>query len=232
MKRYVLGVIALAATVAGGAPTTPVSYSFDQVKSKVVLVSSGAETRAARGTPAAGGDVVRTGWLGWAAISAPQHNARFEVYSSSEVTLGSDQPGVILKLERGKLKAMFDAITGNEPRVVATPGALLAVRGTRYGVEVDSKGNATLVVFEGIVDVTPRTPGFQPLTVEAGHACDIWRDRQPQPRAMQSPMTEREWGQRGSMMPGGGGMSPDGQPSKDPGTRSQPSTMGGHGHKP
>lgn len=235
MKSAIFGVIVLAAVaVAATPPVEPVAYRFDKVKSKVILVSQGGERRVAEGASAAGGDVVRTGWLGWALVSSPRHNARFELLSSSEVTLGSDQPGVILRLERGRLKAMFDAFTGDEPRVVATPGALLAVRGTRYGVDVDSKGNASVVVFEGIVEISSPQGGFKPLSVHAGQMVEYGRGRGPMMREAPMGMDERSWEQRGPRMMDGG-RSEGGQPGEPSGmkggSQSTPHGMGG-GKKP
>ncbi|MCM2315017.1 MAG: FecR family protein [Thermoanaerobaculia bacterium] len=231
MKSAFFGVIVLAAVaVAATPPAEPVTYRFDKVKSKVILVNHEGERRVAEGADAVGGDVVRTGWLGSALVSSPRHNARFEVLSSSEVTLGSDQPGVILRLERGRLKAMFDAFAGDEPRVVATPGALLAVRGTRYGVDVDSKGNASVVVFEGTVEVSSPIGGFEPFAVHAGQMAEYGRGRGPMMREAPKGMDERSWEQRGpKTMDGGhpeGGQAGDGPGMKD-GSRSMPHGMGG-----
>jgi hypothetical protein len=223
-----------AAAIAATPPVEPVSYRFDKVKSKVILVNDEGERRVSEGAGAAGGDVIRTGWLGWALVSSPRHNARFEVLSSSEVTLGSDQPGVILRLEKGRLKAMFDAFAGDEPRVVATPGALLAVRGTRYGVDVDSKGSASVVVFEGTVEISSPIGGFEPLAVHAGQMAEYGRGRGPTMREAPRGMDERSWEQRG---PKGmdGTHSEGGQAGQEPGMKSgaqsSPHGMGG-GKKP
>lgn len=235
MKSAIFGVIVLAAVAIAASPAVePVNYRFDKVKSKVILVNHEGERRVAEGAGAAGGDVIRTGWLGWALVSSPRHNARFEVLSSSEVTLGSDQPGVILRLERGRLKAMFDALTGDEPRVVATPGALLAVRGTRYGVDVDSKGNASVVVFEGTVEVSSPIGGFEPFAVHAGQMAEYGRGRGPMMREAPKGMDERSWEQRGpKAMDGGrseGGQAGEGSGMKG-GSQSTPHGMGG-GKKP
>lgn len=235
MKSAIFGVLVLAAVAtAGTPPVEPVAYRFDKVKSKVILVSEGREARVTQGASAAGGDVVRTGWLGSALVSSPRHNARFEVLSSSEVTLGSDQPGVILRLERGRLKAMFDAFTGDEPRVVATPGALLAVRGTRYGVDVDSKGNASVVVFEGTVEISSPQGGFPPMAVHAGEMAEYGRGRGPMMRESPRGMDEKSWEQRGPK--GMDGMSSQGgqageEPGMKGGSQGTPHGMGG-GKKP
>ena len=210
----------------------PVQYRFENVRSKVTLATGGAETRASTGSVAHGGDRVRTGWLGYALLGAPRFGARFEIFAGSDVRLASETPGVLLSLERGRLKAIFDKITGEEPRMVKTPGALLAVRGTRYGIEVGRDGAATLAVFEGTVEVrSPLRP--EPLLVQAGETChfsmSMGPESMPMPRGMNEAMWQRHGaGMGGGMMPRSGGM--DGAGSTH-GGRSQPrSGSSHHGH--
>src|SRR6266581_2720640 len=131
------------------AGVSQVDYRFDQVKRNVALN----DVQVAPGHHAQSGDKVQTGWFSYALIASDHYRARFEIFSSTNVQLAGGTPGVILSLERGRLHAMFDKITGSEPRVVQTPGALLAVRGTQYDVEVDRDGNTNLKVYEGIVEV-------------------------------------------------------------------------------
>lgn len=178
----------------------PVEYVFEQVTRRVTLTTAaGGDVRAAAGVSASGGDRVRTGWLSHTILGAPRHAARFEVFAGSDVLLASDAPGVLLTLERGRLKAIFDRITGDEPRVVKTPGALLAVRGTRYGVEVDARGNAYLAVFDGIVEVqSPLRP--EPLLVRAGEVCQYGRALHPESRLAPRGMNEERWQRQGSGM--------------------------------
>lgn len=188
--------VLVAATVVDAAE--PVGYVFERVTRRVTLVSaSGGELRAATGAKAHGGDRVRTGWLSHTILGAPRSGARFEIFAGSDVLLASDSPGVLVTLERGRLKAIFDKITGDEPRVVKTPGALLAVRGTRYGVEVDANGNAFLVVFEGAVEV--RSPlQTEPLLVRAGEVCHYGRSFRPESRPASRGMNESRWQKHGA----------------------------------
>jgi hypothetical protein len=188
----------------------PVEYRFDRVRSKVIVASAGAEVRAKEGTEARGGDRVRTGWIGYAVLGANRHAATFEIFSSSDVLLAAGEPGVILTLERGRIKAFFDKFAGGEPRVVKTPGALLAVRGTRYGVDVRRDGNSSLAVFEGAVEViSPLRP--QPLIVRAGELCEFGRRRAPAVRPMPRGMNEQSWGRHGAPDSTGGREPTSGQ---------------------
>jgi hypothetical protein len=215
-------------------PPEALTYRFDEVKRTVYRWPGGdkdKETKAVKGGPASSGDMVRTGWLGQTVISVPARQARFEVFADTQVQLASGEPGVLVVLTHGRLKAIFQALVeGNRvERRVAVPGALLAVRGTRYGVEVDKKGKSTLAVFEGVVEVFCTTPGMQSIQVKAGEWSTFGPGMQPKAEPMRTRgFGEQAWGQgmrpNGSMAPGGmspGGAMPKGMPSG-----------GGSGHMP
>lgn len=166
MKRRILASLFVFA-VASGAQNAPVEYRFDEVKRTVTLKHGSASQNASKGLQAAGGDQVETGWFSYARIGSERHRASFEIFSSTQVTLASNTPGVILTVNRGRIRAAFDKITGSEPRTVQTPGALLAVRGTQFDVQVDRSGTTTVDVFEGIVEVQSELRP-EPLLVRAG----------------------------------------------------------------
>lgn len=194
--------------VVGAAEFQPAAYRFDEVRSKVIVDSGPGSSQAEVGALARGGDVVRTGWRGQATVAVDSVASRFEIYPGSRVTLASDRPGVIVMLERGRLKAMFDAVTGNDERIVETPGALLAVRGTRYGVEVDASGDTVLSVFEGLVEVKPFDPAMEPLLVRPGEVGRFGPKEAP--RTVMRGVTEKAWADHGGSrsMPGMQGSEP------------------------
>lgn len=230
MKRNTMLFFAATLMAATAFGQEPVEYRFERVRSRVTVDSTVAETRAAVGSVAHGGDRIRTGWLGYALLGAPRFGARFEVFAGSDVRLASDTPGVLISLERGRLKAIFDKITGDEPRMVKTPGALLAVRGTRYGIEVGRDGTSTLAVFEGVVEVRS-TLRPEPLLVRAGETCHFSTSMRPEAMPMPQGMNEGSWQRHGSGMNGGmdgmsGGRSMDGGGMHGGGQR--PSTGSGH----
>lgn len=228
MMRAAIALLALAGASAP-APTAPFTYRFDEVKSKVLKAPGGDEEREVRvavGDAAAPSDVVRTGMWGRTVLSVPERASRFEVESGTRVRLASDEPGVLLVVEKGRLKAFFEKLEG-EPveRRVSAPGALLAVRGTRYGIEVS--GDTTLLaVFEGTVEVIPSAAGAAPLFVNADELCTFGPRETPrrEPMRMRG-MSEGSWGmrrgERPEGMPGRGGMGSPG------GTGGQPGGMGG-----
>lgn len=207
MRALVLSLLTLAAATAFAETTTPtLDYRFDEVRRKVLLATPTQPTQqvqAARGQKAQSGDKVNTGWFSYALIASDAHRAKFEIFSGTEVELAGGTPGVILSLHRGKLHAMFDKITGSEPRVVQTPGALLAVRGTQYVVEVDGQGETKLDVLEGIVEIrSPLRP--EPFLVRAGEAASFGRKRPP----VAAPPRERGRGPNGVKPQGEGGGDP------------------------
>jgi FecR protein len=185
MKTLVVSIVAL--SLAGSVVaqlTTPLDYRFEQVKHNVQLTGLATKAHAvAQGQHATSGDKVTTGWFSYALIASDRHKAKFEIFSSTDVHLASGTPGVILSLDRGRLRAMFDKITGNEPRVVETPGALLAVRGTQYDVEVDDAGRTTLDVWEGTVELRSAKLK-EPILVHAGEESAFGRHDVPTARPM------------------------------------------------
>ena len=233
MRKVIACLITLSAVGALSGQQTPIDYRFDEVKRKVVLTTSKQELRVDRGQRAHGGDRVQTGLFSYALIASERHQARFEMFSSTSIQLAEGTPGVILSVERGKLHAIFDKIVGNEPRVVKTPGALLAVRGTQYVVEVDDAGRTTLDVFEGTVEV--RSPlREQPLLVHAGQESIFGRSEPPTSRPMPDDRRRNDPNRRGDEWHGGPGDhrgqaphggGPEGQP---PQPTSPPPKPGGH----
>lgn len=215
--------LALLAVTAATTPQAPVGYRFDDVKRNVVLKSANKESQAAKGLHAQSGDHVHTGLFSYALIAAEEHRAKFEIFSSTDVQLAGGTPGVILSLERGRIHALFDKITGSEPRIVQTPGALLAVRGTQYNVEVDGSGKATLDVFEGTVEIqSPLRP--QPFLVHAGESSMFSRREPPPDHPMTTPPDRRQGApdhrDGADQHPG---LDDHGHPTNDP---------GGHGAQP
>ena len=209
----------------------PIDYRFDEVRRKVTVSGATGDNRASAGVVARSGDRVQTGWFSYALLAAPRYAARFEIFAGSDVRLASDTPGVLLSLERGRLKAMFDKLTGEEPRMLRTPGALLAVRGTRYGIEVGRDGATTLAVFEGVVEVRSSLRP-EPLLVHADEICHFSRTAQPDIMPMSQGMNEDMWnrhggGMDGGMMPGGG---MDGGAGGHGGMNRPSSGSGHHGH--
>jgi hypothetical protein len=183
------------------------TYRFEEAKRSVFRLPGGdksQEVKVAKGDAGRAGDVVTTGWWAQTVIAVPERTSRFEVYANTQVKLAGGEPGVLLVVEKGRIKAFFQSLVdGNhQERQVAVPGALLAVRGTRYGVEVDKEGRSTLVVFEGVVEVLHKAPHTEPIRVKAGEWATFGPNSSPQvqPMSMRG-FEEKTWNQ---------GMRPDG----------------------
>jgi hypothetical protein len=222
MKTFLASLAMLTVAAATAPVTPPIGYRFDDVKRTVTLKTATKESPVVRGSRAESGDRVHTGWFSYALIAALPHRARFEIFSSTDVQLSGGTPGVILALERGRVHAMFDKITGNEPRIVQTPGALLAVRGTQYSIEVDDSGKTTLDVFEGTVEI--RSPlRREPLLVHAGESSIFSRREPPPNQPMRTPPDRRQdpQGHPGDSDPRGP-RDDHGRTATDPGTHGAP----------
>ncbi|MEA2343850.1 MAG: hypothetical protein QOF63_2019 [Thermoanaerobaculia bacterium] len=226
MKTLLASLAMLTAAAATTTTPAPVGYRFDDVKRTVTLKTAKNESPAAKGSHAQSGDRVHTGWFSYALIAAEPQRAKFEIFSSTDIQLAGGTPGVILSVERGRIHAMFDKITGSEPRIVQTPGALLAVRGTQYNVEVDAAGKTIVDVFEGTVEIrSPLRP--EPFLVRAGETSSFTRRDPPPDRPMKTPDDRRPDapGRRD-------GAPPDPRGGHDGSGSGHPGDPGGHGAPP
>jgi len=183
--RLVAGFCLASLLCAAAAAGESIDYDVTSVKGKLLQETSAGELRLDAGAQLASGDRLRTGWRSHTDLDVPAFATRFEIGSRSRFELAADAPGILLQFERGRLRAIFDAWTGGsaeEERRIETPAAVLAVRGTEYGLDVTSDGATTLVVFSGVVDVQPTQviePGAAPLRVEAGYALHLRRGAAP-----------------------------------------------------
>lgn len=213
----------LAVSVAASGAGDGLRYEVTAVSGKLLRIEPEPELRLEPGVTASAGEVLRTGWWTSAELEVPERGARFWLRPRTTVRLAADSPGVLLEVERGMLRAAFGAMSGEEAaeRLVATPSAVLAVRGTHYGVEVGSGGDTTVVVFEGVVEVLDIARQGPPVLVPAGQGCSIRPGKLPeQPESHR--LTPREWDRGTSRRPGNDGR---GEPGMQPSTTS-PSSPG------
>ncbi len=241
MTRTALTTFAALLAAATGAMTanapTPMQYDVVDAKRSVVHEASTGDRDLEVGDRVDGGELVRTGWWSQAELEVEARAARFHLDSRTRVRLASEEPGVLLELERGRVRAMFDHFDGSDEveRAVATPSAVLAVRGTHYGVSVDSHGDCELVVFDGVVEVRDRTGVEEPVRVTAMHAMRI-RAGQPFEPPRPHGIDPLGWDRGQSMSsyghgspgpgPGEPGMNDAPQPGPGPGTSSAGSRRG------
>jgi hypothetical protein len=89
------------------------------------------------------------------------------VQPNTRLILQAPQPGnwETLQIILGKVRAYIRKRTGGAPPFqMGTPSAVIAVRGTRFDVEVNASGVSEIDVFEGLVEVGSSTiPGVSVL---------------------------------------------------------------------
>ena len=211
MKTSVI-ILVIGLAAAGVAPgeSEPETLTYDvvAVKRKLLLETDDGEQQLNVGDKAHSGDALRTGSRSSAELAVPARAACFHIGTKTAFRLAHDRPGVLLEIARGRLRAVFEAMTGDDQgeRLITTPSAVLAVRGTEYGVEVEKDGDTSVVVFEGVVDVRDAADIGEPVRVRAGESTRIRRGRAtsaPSPHGL----SRGDWdrgrgaggGQRGSM---------------------------------
>jgi hypothetical protein len=220
-------VASVAAIAAVEPDAVPITYEVLSIEGRLFLEREPDPSRLNPGDRPVSGDRLRTGSSTVATIGVPTHTAVFRIDSKTSCTLAHNRPGLILHVERGRVRAMFGSFSGVEPRLVTTPSAVLAVRGTEYGVKVKKKGATQIVVFEGVVEVSDPAGVWPPVLVEAGEQTRIKPERLPQAPSPHR-LTPSDWdrgfdqppghGRDGLTSPDGRGMPTGSQPGAAPGS--------------
>lgn len=154
------------------------SYRIEAIDGRLSRRDPPPVERLSAGNQLEAGSVVRTGWWSSARLSVPTADTTFELGARTTVRLASNRPGLLLMVEKGRVRGAFGPRSNGE-RLVETPSALLAVRGTEYGVAVDGSGATRVVVFEGEVDVADAAGAYPPVRVRAGEHTRIVQGRSP-----------------------------------------------------
>ena len=177
----VAAVLGFGLLVLANEPATP-SYEVIHLKKKLFQDEPLPEKQLQVGARPVAGSLLRTGSGAVADILCRENEAVFRLGSKTRARLSGEAPGVLLVLEKGRVHALFEKLTGarTSDRVVVTPSAVLAVRGTEYGLEVDGKGNTTVTVFEGEVEVRHVRGLGETIRVRAGEYSRIRREKPPE----------------------------------------------------
>ena len=211
-------VVALAALGAAPAPDTwseaktetetTLVYDVAAVKRQLLLATTDGELQLQQGDQAHSGDSLRTASRSTANLEVPDRAASFHVKAKTRFHLAHIRPGVLIDVERGSLRAVFGKLPEGDAseRLVTTPSAVLAVRGTDFSVEVTKNGHTSVVVFEGIVEI--RDPGGvgEIVQVRAGQFTRIRKGRAPSSPAAHG-LSADDWnrGRRVQSSTGSGG---------------------------
>ena len=206
MTAIVLSLATLAIATASEAPAV-LEYDVISVKRKLLLETADGELALEVGDHAKSGDVLRTGSRSRAELAVIEHSAKFVISSKTYFRLAHDRPGVLLEIERGSLRAIFGKLPEGDSRerLIATPSAVLAVRGTDYGVEVEKDGDTSVTVFEGTVEVWDVGGVGKRMMVPAGQSTRIKRGKVPS-TPKQHGLSSNDWDhgrRRDSQMMGG-----------------------------
>jgi hypothetical protein len=182
--RTAVALVALAVltlSAGGDENTTAPTYEVAEVKRKLFREQPEPEEQLEAGARPIAGDLLRTGSRSSAEIVCPDFGARFRLSSKTRARLAGDRPGVLLEVERGSLRAIFGKFLGEDApeRIVTTPSAVLAVRGTEYGVDVSKSGDTTVTVFSGEVDVVDLDRSMPSIRIRAGEYSTIRRGKTP-----------------------------------------------------
>jgi hypothetical protein len=217
--KWLTGLVVVFFAALAIAAVTDVPESFDyavvSLKRKLLLETGDGEHELQVGAVIRSGDTLRTGSRSRAELEVAERAARFVVSSKTRFRLAHDRPGVLLEIERGSLRAIFGSLPEGDTRerLVTTPSAVLAVRGTDYGIEVEKDGDTSIAVFEGTVEVWESSGVGEKTLIHAGQASRIRRGKAPSsPKPHQ--LSPRDWdrGRRninrtigsGQQMPGAG----------------------------
>jgi hypothetical protein len=194
MKRPIASVVLTLATLTSAtASEAPAILDYDvvEVKRKLLLETADGERALQVGDQAQAGDALRTGSRSRAVLAVAEYAARFVISSKTSFRLAHDRPGVLLEIERGSLRAIFGKLPEGDSRdrLITTPSAVLAVRGTDYGVEVEKDGDTSIAVFEGTVEVWDAGGAGERVMVQAGQSTRIRRGKTastPKPHGLSS----------------------------------------------
>ena len=215
--RTAMILVLLSASVSGVATdaveTDSITYEVVAVDGKLFLEAEPEPQRLNVDDHAVSGDRLRTGSSSSAAIGVPSHTTLFRLDAKTTCTLAHDRPGVLLHIEKGRLRAIFGEFSGTEPRLVTTPSAVLAVRGTEYGLNVKKNGDTELIVFSGVVEVTDIDLAGPPVRVEAGQKTRI-RLQRPAEAPKTHRMSPTDWQRGWSYSPQGMSRGGSGQGSQ------------------
>lgn len=232
-------IVSLATLAVASVTDSPESYDYAIVslKRKLFLETADEEQQLQVGAVVRSGDTLRTGSRSRAELEVDEYSARFVVSSKTRFRLAHDRPGVLLVIERGSLRAVFGALPEGDTRerLVETPSAVLAVRGTDYGVEVEKDGDTSIAVFEGTVEVWEIGGVGEKTLIHAGQGSRVRRGKAPAPPKPHQ-LSSRDWdrGRRNINPPMGSGrqMSGAGASGAQGGARAKsPSSHGGSGRR-
>ncbi|MGH9936351.1 MAG: FecR family protein, partial [Blastocatellia bacterium] len=155
-----------------------ITVEVASVSGRVAIIGQGlgpAATRPLRkGDRPLPGDVIDTR-LGGRAVLNFNNGSQVIIYPGSRVALkdlrGAGATRELLDIISGRIRCKIYHLGGRpNPNRVNSPVASIAVRGTDFLVKVKSSGETTVIVYEGLVEVSSRVNPQQRTLVEPGRS--------------------------------------------------------------
>jgi hypothetical protein len=184
------GVLSFGAGGDGEDVTTP-SYEVTNVKRELFREEPVPEIRLEVGSRPKARELLRTGSRSSAEIFSPEYQTTFLLQPKTRVRLAGDRAGVLLEVQRGSLRALFDALSGDDPPQ------------RRSGPPVQVRAGQFSSVRRGRRPADPK-----PHTMSSG---DWDRGRRPGSAAMRGGGGPMRGGGMGEGPPGGAGGQTGGQ---------------------
>lgn len=202
----------------------PVAGQISAVKGKVSLIrGQNAPVLLHRRDKVQAGDSILTDAKSSATMRLPD-GSTIRIFPNSRVELRSElgKWREFLQVLLGNVRVQIEKISGRpNPKVITTPTAIVAVRGTIFAVSVAQNGDTQVGVQKGLVAVASQLHPEQEVLVKSGQEVWLRNGKEiSQPQRMQRPMPGLKGsgssgiGMRG---PGGGGTNrPTGRGRRGP----------------
>ncbi len=215
MKPVRITVVILLALLLGAAgqdktpAPTPLagSATIDEIKGEVTVhPPQTAPLPAQRGQTLAPETVIET--HNGSALLHLEDGSEVLVKKNSRVVLKAPNQGSgnFFELLLGKIVAKVQKRINNAPSFrMGTPTAVVTVRGTKFEVDVDKKGQTYVMVFEGVVEVAALSAPQSPVLLRPGYRTRVSPGAMPEPpesllndplyrRPGENNSNEGEWG--------------------------------------
>ena len=137
------------------------------------------------------GDEILTDRKSSATIRMPD-GSTVRIYPNSHVVLRTETGSwkEFLHVFLGTVRVQIEKLSGRpNPKTLTTPTAIIAVRGTIFGVAVEQTGDTQVGVAKGLVSVANQLHPMDQVMVKPGQSVWVRRDQRPtQPQRMREPM--------------------------------------------
>jgi FecR-like protein len=182
-----LFVLLLVALPTWAAPPADVEGQITEVKGQVHVVRGQASpARLQKNDTVQAGDEILTDRKSSAIMRMPD-GSTVRIYPNSHIVLRTEAGNwkEFLQVLLGNVRVQIEKLSGRpNPKSVTTPTAIIAVRGTIFGVQVERSGDTRVGVGRGLVSVANQLRPADEVLVKAGQSVWVRRDERPTPPQM------------------------------------------------